>query len=390
MGTGASCPLPSSIPQDYLMRIALVVHDFTESLGHGRYTVELARRFRRDHEVHVFSNTANPATMDGVQRHHVPAYRANALSTILSFPLPASAMVGRAFDIVHAQGACALHFNVLTAHICNAAWAQAQRAARVARTWRQRVFERIVTPIERATFRRAHPEGIIAISAQLRRELTEFYGTPDDVRVIHHGVDTAAFSPATRNALRPAVRAELQMGEADVGVLFVGDLRKGAAVAMDVVAQTPGVRLLLVSRSDPAPYHAHAARLNIAERVRFLGPTNRIERYYAAADVLLFPSPYDAFGMVITEAMAMGLPVITTRRAGASEVIVDGASGFTVERPDAPEPMAACLLRLSRDASLRERIGRAARQAAEGHSWDEVASQTMAVYERVLGKAPSA
>ncbi len=91
--------------------------------------------------------------------------------------------------------------------------------------------------------------------------------------------------------------------------LFVGDLRKGFAQAIAALAEAPG-RLVGVSRTDPAEMLALAGELGVIDRVtrRASQPTISSE-YYAAADTFVFPTPYDAFGMVITEAMACGLPV---------------------------------------------------------------------------------
>src|SRR5438270_7123410 len=100
------------------LRIALVVHDYHRHGGHARYTAELATRFRRDHDVHVFANTVDDPDTAGITFHHVPAWRANALATIASFVLPATVLVRGNFDIVHAQGLCGLRQNVVTAHIC--------------------------------------------------------------------------------------------------------------------------------------------------------------------------------------------------------------------------------------------------------------------------------
>lgn len=363
------------------MKIAFVVHDFSRGVGHGRYTVELAKRFSRDHEVHVFANTIDPADAGSLHVHPVPAIRANALTTVLSFPIPATLRVGRGWDIVHAQGVTSARFNVITAHICNAGWARAQRASNVARTWRQRAFERVVTTVERAVYQRSPGAEVIAISNQLKRELAEYYGRRDGVVVIHHGVDTALFSPPTE-AGRIAFRRELALPQDVVVALFIGDLRKGGASALDATARAPGVHLVLVSRSDPAPYVDRARILGISDRVAFRPAVATVEKYYQAADVFLFPTPYDAFGMVISEAMACGKPVITSRQAGASELIDHGTSGFVVDRFDDAQTIALYLARLAADGALRSEMGRAARLAAEQHTWDDVAAQTMRVYER--------
>lgn len=363
------------------MRIALVVHDFSRGVGHGRYTFELARRFVRDHDVHVFANGIDRTDADGVQFHHVPAIRSNALATIMTFPLPATLQLGRDWDIIHAQGALCARFNVITAHICNAGWADAQRTAEVARTWRQRVFEQVVTRFERAVYRRSPRAEVIAISRQLQGELARYYGRRERVGVIHHGVDITLFTPSTA-AERLLLRRELSLPVEAVTALFIGDLRKGAAAALDAVARAPGVHLVLVSRSDPSPYVERARTLGIADRVSFRPAVATVEQYYRAADLFFLPTPYDAFGMVISEAMACGIPVITSRQAGASELITDGVSGFVVDRHDDTQATASHLVRLAGDAALRASMGREARRAAEHHTWDDVAAQTMRVYER--------
>jgi glycosyltransferase involved in cell wall biosynthesis len=368
------------------MRIAFVVHDFTRALGHGRYTLELARRFARDHDVHVFANTVDPAGADGVAFHHVPAIRANALATIASFALPATLRVGRGWDIIHAQGACCLHFNVITAHICNAGWAQAQRMTQVARTWRQKVFEHLVPPMEAAAYRWFPQAQVIAISHQVRRELLSYYGRGDGVTVIHHGVDTETFAPVDAPD-RNEIRRRLGIATDAFVALFVGDLRKGAEVALEVVARTPGVHLVMVSRSATGPYVTRAGALGISDRVAFQPGTIEIAQYYAMADAFLFPSPYDAFGMVIPEAMAAGLPVITARTAGASELISHGVSGFIVESPTDPAPMVAHLSRIAADPGIRRAMGGAARAAALEHDWDRVACETMVVYQRTFTRS---
>ena len=297
------------------MRIAFAVHDFSPAFGHGRYVYELARRLRSQHEVHVFANTSS-VELDAVRVHRVPAIRSNALSTVCSFPLPAMALIGRGFDVVHAQGLSALRCDVVTAHIANAAWFQAQREIDPQRSWRQRVFARVVTPLEHALYRGARRAWVIAISEQVRHELEAWYGRSERVVVVPHGVDLDRFTPALRAEHRPLLRRALGIADATVVALFVGDLRKGADVAISALARTAAPELVLVSRSDPARWRQQAAALGLERRVHFLPPTDRIEETYTLADAFLFPTPYDAFGMVIAEAMASGLPVVTTRRAG--------------------------------------------------------------------------
>jgi len=365
------------------MKIAFVVHDYHREGGHSRYVAELAERFSREHEVHVFTNRFDDAGNPAIHFHRVPAWRGTALSTILTFLLPATAALGSDFDIIHTQGLCCFRFNVITAHVCGRAWHRARRGGGAAR-WKDYLFNCLVNPLEKLVFRRWKRASVIAISDRVRRDLRECYGRNRNVTVIRHGVDLAHFHPALRQQYRGPLRAELGWADSDVVTLYVGDLRKGAVPALRAAAAVDGVKPVFVSRSDPAPYRKLAGELGLGDRAVFCPATRQIRNYYAAADCFLFPSSYDAFGMVVTEAMACGLPVITSRATGAAELIENGSSGLLVKDAYDSVEIAGCLRRLVEDAALRQRMGAAARRAVEQHSWEAVADKTLQVYRKVL------
>jgi glycosyltransferase involved in cell wall biosynthesis len=372
------------------MRIAFVVHEYNRSFGHSRYVVELAERFRASHDVHIFANRFDADRSEGITFHRVPALRTTALTTVLSFLGACSVRLGRGakFDIVHAQGLVTSHANVITAHICNRAWFRAQRAVAGAPNLRQRIFETAVTPLEHALYRASSDAAVIAISQKLKDELRHLYGRSGPTEVIYHGVDSQRFSPARRAEARDAVRREWSLVESDRVALFVGDLRKGARLALEALAHVRGLKLALVSRSDPSSLRRLADQLGVSARVRFRPPTDQVERAYAAADLFVFPTPYDAFGMVISEAMASALPVITTRAAGASELIAHGESGWLLDDAGNAAPLAEALQRFTEDRELCERVGTTAREHAARWTWDEVARRTLGVYEQVQTGAP--
>src|SRR5258707_124100 len=108
-------------PHDALRRlkIAYVVHDYHRSGGHSRYVAELASRYSIEHEVHVFANTFAAGEDRRVHFHKIPAWRLNALTTILTFSVPAALRVGKDFDIVHVQGYVGPRGNIVTTHMCN-------------------------------------------------------------------------------------------------------------------------------------------------------------------------------------------------------------------------------------------------------------------------------
>jgi UDP-glucose:(heptosyl)LPS alpha-1,3-glucosyltransferase len=371
---------------DPRLRIAFVVHDYNQHIGHSRYVVELASRFRHHHEVHVFANSFDEADAAGLTYHHVPAWRANALASVLSFVLPATVLVRGRFDIVHAQGLCGLRHNVSTAHFCLAGWHDALVRANGRLTWRQRVWHAAITPLERLALAKRSTRRVIAISERVRDDLARHYGRRDGMRLIYHGVDLDRFHPGNRECWRMETRRALGIAPGECLALYVGNLQKGGAAAIQATARVPRVRLVLVSGSNPAAERALARAEGAADRVSFQPPSKQIERCFAAADLFVFPTMYDSFGMVISEAMAAGLPVVTNRSAGAAELIEHGQSGWLTTDPWDPGPIAAAMRALEADQALRERIGRAARRRIEAYTWDRVAEETLSVYREILAE----
>jgi UDP-glucose:(heptosyl)LPS alpha-1,3-glucosyltransferase len=301
-------------------------------------------------------------------------------------------MIGSRFDIVHAQGLTVGGADVITAHICNARWLEGRKALEGGRLpWREQVFGSMVVPAERWAFR-APGQTVIAISRALAADLHRLYGIPAErIVVIPHGVDRRQFHPGVTSQFREAVRRELGLPPEAVVFAYVGDLRKGFEPAIRALRQVEDARLIGVSRTPPGAFAETAAAEGMADRVVLVPATDRVERYYGAADVLLLPTPYDAFGMVITEAMACGLPVITTPMAGASELITPGVEGLLVDSATDIDALSSAMRTLAMDAARRARMGEAAAALMCRHGWDGVAEQTLDAYRRHLaGRAATA
>jgi UDP-glucose:(heptosyl)LPS alpha-1,3-glucosyltransferase len=367
------------------LRIAYVVHDYNRQYGHSRYVVELASRFKKDHDVHVFANTMNDLDPSSLTIHHVPASRLNVMTTLVSFLLPATWMTTGRFDIIHAQGVCGLRQNVVTAHICQGAWLDAMTQYSGRPSWRKRLFHSLAGWLEQRTFAAGNSRQVIAVSHRIACDLQRYYGRSKDVCVIHHGVDSETFHPGNRARWRRECRRNIGVEEDTPLVLYVGDYQKGLAPTIQAVARVPRLHLLGVARSPAAPYIDLIRSENVTDRMHLVPATQNVEKYYAAADLFIFPTFYDPFGMVATEAMASGLPVICSSRAGVAELITDGEDGLVVSEPWNPSALAGALAKLTADRSLRQRLGEAARRKAETLTWDNVARQTMEVYRHVTG-----
>lgn len=249
----------------------------------------------------------------------------------------------------------------------------------------RRLHHRVMLALERRVFART-PE-IVAISRAGRDEIVRLYGVPTArLSVVYNGVDLERFHPRLREAHRAAARAEAGLSRETWVLLFAGSgfERKGLDVAMRALAALDdrGSRLVVIGRGDAARYRALAHEAGIADRIVWLGVRPDIERWYAAADVLVLPTRYEPFGNVHLEALAAGLPVVTSRVAGGAEVI-DARCGAAVD-PRAAEEFAEAVARLRARPGAEVRT--AARAAAEPFTFSRQVAELERVYKRVGGR----
>jgi UDP-glucose:(heptosyl)LPS alpha-1,3-glucosyltransferase len=197
--------------------------------------------------------------------------------------------------------------------------------------------------------------------------------------VIYNGVDLDRFHPARAASHRAATRAEAGLTKAEHVLLFAGSgyERKGLATAIEALPRLDGTRLIVIGRGDETRYRRLAARLGLTDRIRWLGLRSDLERWYAAADVLVLPTRYEPFGNVHLEAMASGLPVITTTAAGGAELVEEGKNGAVVS-PDDAAGVAAAVERLR--GENRVALAEAARRAAEPYTYGRQAEEFERLY----------
>ncbi len=184
---------------------------------------------------------------------------------------------------------------------------------------------------------------IITPSEFIKRDILQTYSRvkEDDIRVIYNGVDLERFRPENKKRYRDAVRLELGLTPTTWLLLFVGTgfERKGLRYAIEALRYLPAdATLMVIGKGRTRNYISLARQWGLLERVRFLGPIDGVDRYYAASDLLLLPTLYEPMANVILEALATGIPVVTSRDCGNSEVITDGEDGWIINEPtDAQE-----------------------------------------------------
>lgn len=248
--------------------------------------------------------------------------------------------------------------------------------------WRRR--------IERGFYESHRPPPlVVAQSALMRDAITRRYDVArDDVRIVRNGVDPSEFTPAARRELREAARARWRVPDGALCfVCLAHNFRlKGVPEAIAALSRWsagPAVRMLVVGRGTGEPQRRWTRRLahraGVAEKVVFTGPLATSVDALAAADALLHLSWHDSFGFAVLEAMATGLPVVTTRWVGAAELIDDGVSGFLVDPADRPA-LLAVLTRLA-DPALREAVGATAAEVASEHGEERNFRSMEAVFE---------
>ncbi len=231
---------------------------------------------------------------------------------------------------------------------------------------RHHPWHRYVLAQEAAMFRHPDLRAVICNSAMVRDDIAARFGVaPDKLRLIRNGVDIDAFHPSLRDVHRTALRAKVDAGGTAPNltpvVLYVGSgfARKGVATLLDALAQmaTRDAEVWIVGRDKHAArYVQQAQRLGIAARVRFFGAQTDVKPFYGAADVFCLPTLYDPMPNAALEALACGLPLVTTATCGAAELVTPGANGIVVPPLD-PLALAHAL-----DAMLA--AGPAAREAA--------------------------
>ena len=376
------------------MKIAFVIHDINKTGGMERYSAELIERFSKEHEIHVFASTMEGVNPQGqIIFHRIPVIEILFPIKSIIFFLLASWLVKRhSFDIIHGNGGNFYGANIITAHYCHMGWNEVislipSSGSLIKRIYRN-VTARIDTAMEKYIYRSRKYKKIIANSEKIKNELCKFYDVINkSVKVIYIGVDTKLFNPSNRMIYNIEIRKKFNIPLDSCLILFAGAMeRKGLSFLLKSLKllKEENIFLIIAGKGDRKYYQREAESFGVDNLIRFAGHRSDIHKFYASADIFVLPTIYEPFGMVVTEAMASGLPVVVSRQAGASELITEGEDGILIKNADDHEEIAHILMPLVKDKDLRQRIGHNARLKVENLSWDKMADETMMLYRKVL------
>ena len=387
-------------------RLILVTPRLVRTDGQGRINLEAARGLARaGWGVEVVARACDPdlAATAGVRWHPVDVAR--PLRRVALVRAEAFARrAGRAVDrlrrehpaaLLLANGCCvrrAADANV--AMFVHADWQRhpLHPARQVGGLWGryQRLYTAVNARLEGPAF--ASAGVVVALSPPVREALLREHPIdPDRVRVVAPGVDAQEFRPL-RDGEPNELRRLAGCGEGDLLACFAGDIksnRKNLGGVLRALAQCPPtVRLAVIGDDAGSPYPAEARLLGLAGRASFLGRRGDVPALLRGADVFAFPSHYDTFGLVVTEALASGVPAVVGPEVGAAMAVRDGENGFLLSRSDDHAGLVAALRTLDADRGRLAAMKRAARRSVGPMTWTAMAQEYRRLLDGLLADRP--
>ncbi len=291
------------------------------------------------------------------------------------------------YDLIHASGyVTPVPADVNTAHMVHGGWVKSPAYPFSWRGGAYSAYHRFYTvrnaTLERRAFLSARR--VVAISEKIAGELRAIGVSEGHLELIYNGVDVREFHPGAEARARFGLPAE------GVLFLFAGDIRtprKGLDTVLKAVVDVPGAHLAVAGAQENSPFPAQLSALGLEGRVHFLGKVTDMPALMRAVDLFVFPSRYEAMSLVILEAMASGLPVLTARTAGGAEIL--GQGGRVLDDPNDAATLAQWMRDLADDAELRQRMGAAGREIAERYTWERMATAYLALYDELLSTKTS-
>lgn len=293
-------------------------------------------------------------------------------------------------EVVFSPGINALDADVILVHAVFHRLAELQTASDRAglRGWHRKLYYALLCQLERRIYGDDRVM-LAAVSKHTAEQLKRYFGR-GDVAVIPNGVDVEHFSPSLIAPLRDAARKQWHGSPEPTVLLMIGNdwRNKGLATLLAAMANCKELplRLLVVGLDEQTPFRAQAAAAGVLERVKFCAPVADVRSLYAAADILVAPSLEDSFNLPVLEAMACGLPVIVSPKAGVSEWLAHGFDALLLKDPESASELGEAVRALAVGSQLRRTLAENAVATARKFSWDEHAAELRQLMEKAAAK----
>ena len=361
------------------MRIALVHKRLDRHGGTERDLFRTAEGLRDlGHEVHLFCSEYGVAPPKNVMAHRVPVIPLGRTLRLWSFAWFGRQAVTQArYDVVVGFGRLPSQHVLRSGGGTHRGFLErmGQAGGLTRRIWQAiSLYHQSLLAIEKRQYDAVNSRKIIAVSEQVKRDIIAQYAVPaEKIVVLYNGVDLSRFQLAKRKEIRDQIRNRWNIPWDSPLVLFVGSgfRRKGLDHLLSIWNSPRLDRVFLLVVGADARLGRYQARADVVApgRIVFAGRQDEIENYYAAADVVALPSLQEAFGNVVLEALAAGLPVLVSRVVGAAEIVRGFLSEGIVDlnlEPKKLEEKLLWLLEKSKDPCCM----RQARSLAEEYSWE--------------------
>ncbi|MFA5353212.1 MAG: glycosyltransferase family 4 protein [Thermodesulfovibrionales bacterium] len=367
------------------MKIGFIKKKFALHGGAERYLQTLVRSFLKEgHEIHIFANKW--ADEEGVRFHKVGIIPVTSFLSVTSFNRNCRKALEKTepMDCVISLERTTCQDIYRAGEGCHAEWLaiRSQREPFHKRlSFRINPLHRSMLAIEKRLF--TETKRIVANSEMVKRQIMKHYAVPEErITVIYNGVDLERFCPENRESWRQEVRERLKIDGDTQVLLFVGSgfERKGLPVFIDALAKLKDreFKAMVIGKGDSCTYRSITRDKGIGDKIVFIEPKKEIEKFYAAADLFVLPTLYDPFSNATIEAMASGLPVITSQNNGAAEIIQDGQEGYVLrDLSDAEELAEKISLSLEDPFSM----GMRARKRAEEFPIEEAVTRFIGLIE---------
>jgi UDP-glucose:(heptosyl)LPS alpha-1,3-glucosyltransferase len=370
-----------------IIRQKFVLYGGAEQFVQG-YIQQLAEA---GHDIHIFANQWSPSNHPNIHLHHVPAFKLNSFIRTLSFAWFSARAVGKeSFDIIQSHEKTWKQDVYRVGDGCHKEWLeQRKRFLPALKGFFLSInpFHRLVLKLEKNLFESGQCKKFIAISKMVKNDILKHYHCPsENISVVYNGVDLIRFHPENKDRFRTGIRNELGIPENSTLILFVGSgfERKGLKALLQSTQYfgAEDWRLVVMGKGKWNKY-LQLVPENLRSRIIYKEPVLEIERYYAAADIFALPSIYEPFGNANLEALASGLPVITTRHCGAADIIQHKLNGLVVENSESAKEIADNINILF-DQALRQSISQNARALAEQFPPEKNTSEMLKTYQEII------
>jgi UDP-glucose:(heptosyl)LPS alpha-1,3-glucosyltransferase len=355
--------------------------------GLERYTVKLSNLLlAADHEVHVFGHTFEGPS--SISFHPVPMLKPGSPVKNISFAHFCKKRIRQSeFSVVHSMERLFKQDIYRVSDGINPHLIRQRYRQPLVRLYKSFTPRRLALSfLERKIFQENGCRAIMTNSTLLKSHIRHYYNVPSSkITVIYNGVDTVRFNQKVRIHHRRTMRDQLSYSDKDIVLLFISNNFKLKGLSSILQAMHtldhPRFKLLIVGDDHPKPFYKLINRLGLVDRIQFAGPQRHTEKFYACADIFVLPTKYDAFANVCLEAMACGLPVVTTKSNGAADIMEHGKTGLILHQCT-PDCLADQLSVLEASTNRTE-MGKFASQIAKQYTWENHLKNVLNLYRTV-------